>query len=946
MDASIQFFESFILRGCALDSWTYHAFWARCRRDPVFATRFASYLVARLVLIFSPTKASAASLKKKHVSSASTNGFAASEVDLTLVSDIKRLLTTPGNAPSLDFSDDLYPHLSCLFTHEHNLAQLSAESRLPDAEGVLMDLDLADAVPAPAMYVPDKCRRPSYFSMSFFLNIVPPTEQNSKDAVLLSEIALKHAEEKPRLWRRLLHTLMLCVLSMNIDRLDFGLLNAISNIPGPLRSVPPMELVLRFLSSGSLTSRSYFLVDFLTNTDGMVGSYFSMCVTEDITMPHVSSMGLVWPHLEREALRSLDAAATLLPSIFNVMIQFLNHPFFPQTRLLPTLFFLQYSLKMTPLPVTMDADAEDLLDRLEKAVKRYSLWPQPYGVQAMDCIQLLRKERMLGGFARRSHISSVFSNFEGHRVFVLLNQSAKGSAAFLRHMRYAKDAWTVQFARDSRACLLDLAARLSVSSVVVNYWTSPDVDSCAALSHIHDRLQDVSVVGRSVEEFRSECRSIVESSYMPSTSSSVSFTASGSFEIEVIPLEAEPDLQIRPRIYKTQIESVHLHALKKIIDRYATPEDTISPNAEVRNVYVALAGGDGTIQHFATAYVALYSQLKHCRLQLRLMLLPIGRRNTVSSYLAQVDGLYRRHVHLPFQFASMPVPDLSSDGVVAPIAPSPTDSPAMSPSGSSERLDDGVVEQVTPGEKFEDMWKALLKEDSSGGLMSQLNISPSAQGLDVPALTASYLIRYALFSTQTLTAYIHRCECWSLGSSGRKEVLMIPFVSFAQLGVTAEALRIQKSSMPYLPVGDIATQKNFRFIPPECKLTYTLCDSTGTPLRQDVVLPLNSYNSITLTAVSHFSDRMRVSSHPQQPWLQCVALPSQSTKDNRSDSDRARSVKALKVEPPENGSELFVVLDGELFGPFQKLRFSTYDVPGAQDEQLFLPVQHFRSPDI
>jgi hypothetical protein len=317
--------------------------------------------------------------------------------------------------------------------------------------------------------------------------------------------------------------------------------------------------------------------------------------------------------------------------------------------------------------------------------------------------------------------------------------------------------------------------------------------------------------------------------------------------IQLIYLEAEPDLQLRPRIFKTQYHSVHLTALKSILD--SEPEGA--------SIHIALAGGDATIQHFLSAYAALHSQLKHSSQSLVVHLLPTGRRNTLSSYLSHTDPLYRRGVHIPMQFTS-----------------------------------------TYPHDVHTWLWHQMLNN--------------TGERLSVP---------------------VYRAECWSV-ANGKKDFVMIPFHASAALGVAAEAQRaIRQNPAVFgnLSVADVLSHRSFKYSAISLRVTLETD-------RRDYAADLATYVGINIFAVSHVMDRTRYTKHvvPGSP-LHVVSVLSGADQQDES------VAKAVKIDLPDNASAnengIWIVLDGELYGPFNRVRLGPWD-------DVALQVAHYLPVDI
>lgn len=62
---------------------------------------------------------------------------------------------------------------------------------------------------------------------------------------------------------------------------------------------------------------------------------------------------------------------------------------------------------------------------------------------------------------------------------------------------------------------------------------------------------------------------------------------------------------------------------------------------------VAIAGGTGTLQHFAHGYYMLHALDKLEGFDFRVYLIPLGVDNILSSWIEKYDGWYQQHLHYP-----------------------------------------------------------------------------------------------------------------------------------------------------------------------------------------------------------------------------------------------------------------------------------------------------------
>lgn len=961
------------------------SFWVRCSSDGSFATQVLAHLLARALLLLNCRATSPSAGGSNRDAKRISKSGAVSSLSATPSSEIVELLTVPGpydrtagaghysasgdNGSEESQETDVDSYVSAALSHEILVSQTASAA----------DMSFRD------QYRPDKARLPSFYYYYCYYNAASPRggsaptmDATSRDSVVRSDLAVRLLEEKAgssSSLKSVLATIYHIALLADINPLDFSLLTVLSHVPPHLDSLPAMGTLLRILSPADASSFSlpvHVLLDIVSNTDAIVGSFFSISIAEDISLPHVGGLHPVALRIRREFQSSTPRAREVL----GAMSRFFANDLLSQNRLLSLLHLLE-SLLSSVGPAFLAELVSCLEELVLPSLRRYCLWPAPYGKAALETTLLLERAVSFPGFLLlrqfvwRSQPCYILST-----PHILRGKGALWKEAHQRCRRQAGNADAMVAALFRLELGVEIQRSDLVAVVLRPLLEEFEGNPCL--------FSDALV--------QSGCGTAVGSagSAVDGDAGLLQQEVCWSENISLIEVPEETDLQAQPKLNKTAFRSVFYDCLKNILQQQvsaaaadgnvagasssvrdlslspsmkrsgssAAELDELSSQSPVPNmVRIGVAGGDGTLQHFLAAYALLHSEFKNAGIDVRVFVLPFGRRNTVSAWLAQYDGWFRRHLHLRCLGGGVCIPELALTAV-----------------------------QTDP-QDVRSMLEGIGQTGHDRPLLCSASIDPCV-------VLHSNILQYLEEARSALPTYAYRCEGWSYSvdaSSKQKKLrdyVILPFLSYAQVGFQAEFLRAQKAAGA-TPV-DV---RSFRYSPIEARLIYTVVDASGgtNALKDDVVCPSSTVVSLHVSAVSHFVDRCRLTSHPSVPSLVvtvvgpaagpapalpapssllagaqgapsqssapivglglsvggvsgCVSGPDGTRVEGIDASHVSRQVRAFKFETPEMATSVSVLLDGELYGPFEKLRFSVLEIPGEL-EPVSLKVAHFLPVD-
>lgn len=371
-----------------------------------------------------------------------------------------------------------------------------------------------------------------------------------------------------------------------------------------------------------------------------------------------------------------------------------------------------------------------------------------------------------------------------------------------------------------------------------------------------------------------------------------------SVEFKVVRLEHEDADQYiaAPTLSKVYRQGVHY----KVIDDIVNQTKDKNPSVNKHTIDIAVCGGSGTLQHFAAGYVVWKMHSPNSSsVDFRVYVLPTGKDNMLAAFLDHFDFRYSKSVYAP-------------------------------------------LTNRTP----------ILPREPRAAELSHKSVSP-------PVVMRNVLDGYFVDAQQVCNVNIWRCECLTYevqtiqnndpnaGSqlrAGRvRQYLTIPFCQQAEFGVITTAKYKQKNdpSFANMPISDIISSKAFKYTPIKLKLSYLPMDSKGIPSVNQQETGTWSYHTLTIKNVSRFGEKGPIAA-PHLPALEISALDDRKKKSKYREVDMLESYHSsfAKIESV-NYENLFVMLDGEVYGPFHNIQIQPFWVDTNRTQQHKLPVQTY-----
>jgi len=145
---------------------------------------------------------------------------------------------------------------------------------------------------------------------------------------------------------------------------------------------------------------------------------------------------------------------------------------------------------------------------------------------------------------------------------------------------------------------------------------------------------------------------------------------------------------------------------------------------------------------------------------------------------------------------------------------------------------------------------------------------------------------------------------------------------------------------------DITKDKNFLFAPPELRVKWTKVDLNG-KVQQTLEDDVCPYQTMLLSNIPQQGDEC-VPPDPTQPWLEMHAAtpkgfkPKEGSKKSILFSDSRQHVSSLELACGGDTPPFMIAVDGQLFGPFAKIRVTPLEKEG---KRVVFPIQVFFPPE-
>ncbi|QDZ18955.1 hypothetical protein HOP50_02g14610 [Chloropicon primus] len=433
----------------------------------------------------------------------------------------------------------------------------------------------------------------------------------------------------------------------------------------------------------------------------------------------------------------------------------------------------------------------------------------------------------------------------------------------------------------------------------------------------------------------------------------------------------------KERRYPNSDAGVQLHKILMDLSANSPSKSRFQGFGSPKTLQIVIAGGDGTLHNFLKGYVHVhanyYDLIQKCGIEFKIYVLPLGVANRLSSFIAYYDSWYCGTV-----FTS-----LGNDLPLVPSAEMFTQVPAAA---KEEKVTHTIHHRMTMVlNKLKDYTldgtsgltpmssrsgrKTHSNGNANGDGKSNVDALKSIKADSIPSanICGHVLERYIDVAEQKLMVSTFVCEAWAL--QGKKTMhYTIPFCTQAYIGLPVhlaafgdknifqqlihEHILHQHSEGDPRPINppencaqafDQALQK-YRL---EVSLSFTQVDLQGNEVTKSVMSPAQGFTSISLFNVPRSTDSGRVCD-PRSEWLDVSIAEYEAVYKSRKRikcfDDLAfcqmYHTNKLQVETLERHQAFSILLDGEIYGPFYRVRITPCKIPQMRGETLKLPVMH------
>lgn len=350
-------------------------------------------------------------------------------------------------------------------------------------------------------------------------------------------------------------------------------------------------------------------------------------------------------------------------------------------------------------------------------------------------------------------------------------------------------------------------------------------------------------------------------------------------------------------------------------------------NPQKRSVEVLLAGGDGSLHHLLLGYIDFFYTVQNHRLidkmDLCVYLLPIGDVNITATYIAQRDLWYDTTIYRPL-----------------------TDSIPFVPCVESRKTSISKHSSFRGG-----------GADKDGGASGDVVVPKMlvTQQIENYFLEAPYKLRTTIFS----------CEAWykDPARDNKSFYTTIPFFARAEIGLAAvlaagthneKVVKEGAPGIPRRPVLSLSAQNLYHsdvldFLKPvyslEASISFYPIDHED---RDEVMQTVNgSYSAILALNVPRPSEQ-RFGCDPSTDVLELCIMEAEipSTRrckvlDDISNWVETYHTKEVLVQAKNFSEPFHVLLDGEVYGPFYRVRLSALRHPSRRQDVLQFSVMTY-----
>eukprot|EP00698_Gefionella_okellyi_P018751 TRINITY_DN565_c0_g1_i1.p1 TRINITY_DN565_c0_g1~~TRINITY_DN565_c0_g1_i1.p1 ORF type:complete len:1003 (-),score=175.07 TRINITY_DN565_c0_g1_i1:1176-4184(-) len=341
-------------------------------------------------------------------------------------------------------------------------------------------------------------------------------------------------------------------------------------------------------------------------------------------------------------------------------------------------------------------------------------------------------------------------------------------------------------------------------------------------------------------------------------------------------------------------------------DALQTAVQDAGSNKELKLV---VAGADEVLHSALCAFVACHhtEPKQTAALDIRWYLVPLAQDNELAMFLGHYDGWYSRHMLFAYQST---IALVGADRGI-----------------ESYGRQDGILNALTGTRRPEDPCTAV----------------------QTPVVSPATVIRrclqtYLNEAQEILSVPIYQCEMYTLQSN--RQYWTVPFFRRLDIGILAyaQSFKVSQGIPIDIPLEKVESEKKFKFEMPKLRAKWTRCTLLGAT--EEPISDTHVFRSLAIVNMPS-PDAPHVT--PQAPYLL-------ATYQERLGSSRRKSVSFVKSQPEstvtlanvalESDSDrgFDILVDGVLYGPVKKIIVEPCMLPGTKTQlqmrvATFFPVE-------
>lgn len=606
--------------------------------------------------------------------------------------------------------------------------------------------------------------------------------------------------------------------------------------------------------------------------------------------------------------------------VMRELLQILRFPSLESQAMVALLFMLRSFLLTNPVI------PPKLLEEAGKSIQPYFLWPNPYGSIAKDMLRFITNELRSPGSAHRFAAIEEFPELAGkrgngleRRVYVLLNTASRFGATAADMLQESKDKVSVSAIKRSVLKHIveigmdsyeDLALENAKSDKFNKFYNDGMDIMLRSLSMSEGKAADYRQA--QLSQLKREIQNHTHPDLKKNKGSGKgkplpTLVQLPDLEIDGTFLDNEPTLAIKSLTGNGYVKP----ATTKVLEGILTQE-AYGKAKHKHIVKIAVGGGDATLHNVVAAYVALKQEKAAVfgTVDVRFYVLPLGRQNRFASFLGAYDGWYGRNMTAVSTGALKLVPALSKGQAKA--------APDMSKESS-------VLDKVFSGSK------------SSGRKANPRTPSPMQ-------LLRDTWQSYFREARHAVAINVYEVQMWEGSPSDKKPTRVVPFLQRVEIGFAPQAKAFLESKGQHGddPFNDIARHtKSFKPVPVEVSIKYTQMNYYGLP-RQGDAPEVRQYKQVSIGNIPATTDQ-GTCPNPTVPWLEMVAIDPDTGKKKKKGvvDEHTYHVSTVEIEVPPGNTKFPMLIDGETYGPFSKVKITPCKLRDTSEIIVFPVMNYF-----